>query len=138
MIAKSVGAPRFYLILLGSFALVALVLAVAGLYGVMSYSVAQRTRELGIRTALGSSASSIIGMVTSEGMKLVGVGVVAGIVGGALATRVLQSFLYGVSPANIATWAMATGALIGAGLLAAFVPAFRATLVDPVVAIKVE
>jgi putative ABC transport system permease protein len=138
VIAKSVGAPRFYLVLLSGFALVALILAVAGLYGVMSYSVAQRTRELGIRTALGSSAVSIVGMVTSEGMKLVGVGVVAGIIGGALATRVLQSLLYGVSPANIATWAMATGALVAAGLLAAFVPAFRATLVDPVVAIKVE
>lgn len=138
VIAKSVGAPRFYLVLLVSFAVVALVLAVAGLYGVMSYSVAQRTRELGIRTALGSPGTSIIAMVTSEGMQLVGVGVLAGIVAGALATRLLQSLLYGVSPADLGTWGAATGALLTAGLVASFVPAFRATRVDPVVAIKVE
>jgi putative ABC transport system permease protein len=138
VIGKSVGAPRFYLVLLGSFALVALVLAVAGLYGVMSYSVAQRTRELGIRTALGSPTGSTIRMVTVEGMQLVGIGVAAGILGGALATRLLQSLLYGVSPADGATWVLATGGLVTAGLLASFIPAFRATRVDPVIAIKVD
>ncbi len=138
VISKSVGAPRFYLLLLGSFALVALILALAGLYGVMSYSVAQRTRELGIRTALGSPIASTLQMVTKEGMRLVGVGVAAGILGGALATRLLQSLLYGVSPADATTWLVATGSLVLAGLLATFIPAYRATRVDPVIAIKVE
>jgi putative ABC transport system permease protein len=138
VMAQSVGAPRFYLSLIATFAIVAVLLAVAGLYGVLSYAVAQRTRELGIRTALGSSTPVTLRMVTREGMQLVGIGIAGGVVGGALVTRVLASLLYGVSRADAPTWLFATTALAVAGLLASLVPAYRATRVDPVIAMRTE
>lgn len=138
VIAESVGRPRFYLLLLSVFALVAIVLSVAGLYGVMSYSVAQRTRELGIRAALGSSTTQTLRLVARQGALLVGVGVLAGLVGGAALTRLLQGLLYGVSPLDPVTWLLASGALLLAGVVAALVPAGRASRVSPMVAIQAE
>lgn len=138
VIAEAVGAPRFYLSLIGTFALVAVALAVAGLYGVMSYAVAQRRRELGIGAALGSPATRTLRMVTERGMRLVGVGVVVGMIGAALATRVLASLLYGVSPADARTWIFATLTLVVAGLCATIIPAVRASRVDPIVAIGTD
>jgi putative ABC transport system permease protein len=138
IIADSVGPPRFYLSLIGTFALVAVVLAMAGLYGVMSYGVAQLTREFGIRAALGSSSSQTLRVVTVRGMRLVGIGVVAGAIGAALATRVLASLLYGVSPADGPTWLAATLAIVVAGLGASAIPAVRATKIDPIVAIRTD
>ncbi len=93
VIAKSVGRPRFYLTLLATFALVAIVLAVAGLYGVMSYAVAQRTRELGIRTALGSTPSRTMQLVVSQGTRLIAIGLVLGLAGAAAVTRLLTGLL---------------------------------------------
>jgi predicted permease len=138
LIARSVGRPRFYLILLSVFAGVALFLALAGLYGVLSYSVAQRSRELGIRTALGSSPVATIRLVTGQGMALVGAGLGAGLVGAVALTRVLQSLLYGVSPLDPVTWLLATTLLAAAGLVAALGPARRATQVDPLVAMRAD
>jgi predicted permease len=138
LIGRSIGAPRFYLSLIATFALVALVLAVAGLYGVMSYTVAQRTREIGIRSALGSTSARTLRMVTQQGMRMVGLGLLLGVLGGALVTRVLESLLYGVSRADPITWVGATAALALAGLVASLVPASRATLVDPVTAIRTD
>jgi putative ABC transport system permease protein len=138
VMAESIGTPRFYLTLIGTFALVAVVLAVAGLYGVMSYAVAQRTRELGIRAALGSPRSRTLRMVIERGMRLVGIGVVGGAIGGAVATRVLASLLYGVSPADPPTWIVATLALVVAGVMASVIPAVRAMKADPVIAIRTE
>jgi predicted permease len=138
VMAKSVGTPRFYLTLIGTFALVAVALAVAGLYGVMSYVVAQRTREIGIRTALGSTSSRTLGLVARGGMRLLGIGVLAGVIGGALATRVLASLLYGVSPADAPTWILATLSLVTAGAVALVIPAARAARVDPIIAIRAE
>jgi putative ABC transport system permease protein len=137
-IGRSVGAPRFYLSLIATFAIVAIVLAVAGLYGVMSYTVAQRTREMGIRSALGSTSGRTLRLVAEQGMRMVGLGLVLGVVGGALVTRALESLLYGVSRADPITWVGATVALAVAGLLASLVPATRATLVDPVTAIRTD
>lgn len=138
VMARSVGTPRFYLTLIGAFALVAVTLAVSGLYGVMSYVVAQRTRELGIRTALGCSSARTLRLVAQRGMRLVGIGVVGGVIGGALATRLLASQLYGVSRSDAATWVVATLALVTAGLLASVIPAARAARVDPIIAIRTE
>jgi putative ABC transport system permease protein len=136
--AKSLGRPRFYLMLLGVFAGVAVVLAVAGIYGVMSYVVAQRTRELGIRMALGSTAIQTVRFVARQGMWLVGLGIAAGFVGAAFATRLLVSLLYGVSAFDPATWVLAAALLGAAGLTATLVPSLRATRVDPAITIRVE
>jgi ABC-type antimicrobial peptide transport system permease subunit len=138
VIAKALGRPRFYFSLLGTFAAVALLLAVAGLYGVLSYVVAQRTRELGIRTALGSSTRGLVALVTRDGLALVAAGIVLGLVGGAGVTRFMEFMLYGVSPLDAATWTAAAVVMILAGTLATIIPARRATRVDPTVAMRAE
>jgi len=138
VISSSLGNPRFYLSLLGTFAAVAMVLAVAGLYGVLSYVVAQRTRELGIRSALGSPTSSLLGLVTKDGLRLVGGGLVLGLIGGAAVTRLMTFMLYGVSPLDAVTWTLAVVLMSLAGLVATLVPARRATRVDPLIAIRAE
>lgn len=138
VIADSVGRPRFFVTLLGLFAAVALILAVSGIYGVMSYVVAQRTREFGIRSALGSTTGRTLSLVTGRGMRLVSLGALIGLAGGAAVTRVLRGLLYGVSPLDGTTWALATVALAGVGLLATLLPAYRATRIDPLIAMRAE
>jgi ABC-type antimicrobial peptide transport system permease subunit len=138
VIASSVGRPRFYLTLLGVFAVVALLLSIAGLYGVMSYVVEQRTREMGIRTALGSTPRRTVGLVMRQGMALVGVGVFVGLFAGLALTRLLRSLLYEISPLDLATWATVTLFLVTAGAAAIFLPARRASTVEPVVAMRVD
>jgi ABC-type antimicrobial peptide transport system permease subunit len=138
VISESVGRPRFYLALLATFGAVALALAVAGIYGVLSYAVAQRTREYGIRTALGSTAGQILALVTRQAMGLVAIGIGAGLAGSMVATKLLTSLLFGVSPLDRAAWVSATLVLALAGLAAALLPAWRATRADPVVALRAE
>lgn len=138
VISQSLGSPRFYFALLGTFALVALVLAVAGLYGILSYAVEQRTREIGIRSALGSSSTGIVRLFALEGLRLVIAGVALGLIGGMLVTRLMTFMLYGVSPLDASTWALAALMMIAAAMLAALVPSLRASRVDPLVAIQNE
>jgi predicted lysophospholipase L1 biosynthesis ABC-type transport system permease subunit len=138
VMALSTGSARFYLILLGAFACVALVLAVSGIYGVLSYAVAQRTREFGIRSALGSTPATTLALVTREGLRLIGIGVALGLAGSMAATRLLSAMLYGVSPLDRATWAATTAALMVVGLLATLLPAFRATRAEPLLAIRAD
>jgi putative ABC transport system permease protein len=138
VIAKSVGRPRFYLMLLAAFAIVAVLLAVAGLYGVMSYAVAQRRRELGIRHALGSTMPQTVRLVAGQGIRLVAMGVVLGLAGAAAVTRLLTGLLYGVSPLDAATWAAACLVLAAAGAVAAVIPSVRASRVDPLTAMRSE
>jgi len=136
VMALSTGRARFYLSLLSVFAVVALVLAVSGIYGVLSYAVAQRTREFGIRSALGSTAGTTLRLVASEGLRLIGLGVSIGLIGSFAVTRLLSAMLYGVSPLDRATWAITTVVLVAIGLLAALIPAFRAARADPLLAIR--
>lgn len=138
LIAKSLGSQRFYFTLLGTFAAIAVVLALAGLYGVLSYAVAQRTREIGIRSALGSTRTAIVGLVTREALKLVGAGVVLGVVGGLTVTRLMESMLYGISPLDGMTWLGAVLLMTAAAMAAALIPARRASKVDPLIAIQAE
>jgi predicted permease len=138
VISLSLGNPRFYFSLLGAFAAVAMVLALAGLYGVLSYVVAQRTRELGIRSALGSPTSSLVALVTGDGLRLVAGGLVLGLIGGAAVTRLMTFMLYGVSPLDATTWTLAVALMALAGLFATLIPARRATRVDPLIAIRAE
>jgi putative ABC transport system permease protein len=138
VISDSVGRPRFLFSLMGVFAAVAVVLAVAGLYGVMSYVVAQRTRELGIRVALGSTAGRTVRLVARRGAALVAAGIAVGFVASSSVTRLMASMLYGVSPFDAPTWGLAAAAIVAAGLAAVLIPSLRATRVDPVSAIRIE
>ncbi|HYV06657.1 MAG TPA: FtsX-like permease family protein, partial [Blastocatellia bacterium] len=138
VLASSLFAARMGAVLLAVFGLLALVLAAVGLYGVMSYTVARRTREIGIRMALGAQRSNVLRLVLREGMVLVGGGVVAGLVVAAAVTRLLESFLYGVSPLDAATFAAIPVVLGLVALLATYLPARRATRVDPMIALRYE
>ncbi|HEV8448207.1 MAG TPA: ABC transporter permease [Gemmatimonadaceae bacterium] len=138
IVAKSLGRTRFYMLMLGAFAAVALVLTVAGLYGVLSYAVAQRTRELGIRVALGSSRARLVRLVTVDGAELVGLGALFGLVASFGLTRFMRSILYGVSPVDASTWLFAGVSLVLATLLATVVPAMKASRADPVIAMRIE
>jgi putative ABC transport system permease protein len=138
LMAKSVAPRRFNLLLLGVFALVGLALACVGLYGVMSYTVTQRTRELGVRMALGAQTSDVLRLVIGEGMKLALIGALLGL-GGALAlTRFLKTLLFGVSATDPLTFIVIAAMLIIVALLAALVPARRAASMDPLVSLRVE
>ena len=134
----SVAQPRFRTTLLGLFGAAALLLAVLGIYGVISYSVGRRTREVGIRLALGAAPGDVLRMVLGEGLALVGVGLALGLAGAFLATRSLSSLLFEVSRLDAGSWAGVAVLLLLAGLAASWIPARRATRVDPVSALRAE
>jgi ABC-type antimicrobial peptide transport system permease subunit len=136
--SESIARQRFSMLLLGIFAVVALVLAAVGIYGVMSYSVAQRTREIGIRMALGAQKSDVLKLAVGGGLKLVLIGVVIGLVAAFILTRVMSSLLFGVSATDPATYITISLVLIGVAVLASYIPARRATKVDPLVALRAE
>jgi putative ABC transport system permease protein len=138
IITQSLGQPRFFMMMLGTFAGIALALTIAGLYGVLSYAVAQRTRELGIRIALGSTPGGLVRLVTREGVMLVAIGVAVGFAASVAITRVMVSILYGVSPVDASAWVLAAACLIGPTVLATVVPALRASRADPIAAMRVE
>jgi ABC-type antimicrobial peptide transport system permease subunit len=138
VIASSLSRPRFYLVLLATFAAIAIVLAASGLYGLLSYAVAQRTREIGIRSALGGTPRRIVSLVAREGALLVVMGLALGIGASVAATRLMVSMLYGVSPLDARTWMSAMVLLLAAAALASVLPARRAARVDPLVAMRVE
>ena len=136
--ALSLQSRRFNLILLGAFAGTALLLAVAGLYGVMAYSVARRTAELGTRIALGATRANVLRMVLRQGLATAVIGVAIGIAGALGLTRTLQSFLFGLSPTDPLTFAAVALLLILVALLACYIPARRASKVDPMTALRYE
>jgi predicted permease len=129
---------RLQAALIGGFGLLALALASLGLYGVLSFSIAQRTKEIGIRMALGAGANDVLRLVVGQGFKLVAIGSALGLTGAFAATRVLQSFLFGVSPTDPVTFVAITAMLLIVALLACWIPARRATKVDPMIALRYE
>jgi len=138
LVDSSVGQRKLSMMLLGLFSAIAMVLASIGIYGVMSYSVAQRTRELGIRMALGAVRSRVLFLVVRQGMALAGAGVVIGLVGAFGLTRLLANQLFAVGATDPATFAIVSALLVTIALIASLVPALRATRVDPVVALRDE
>jgi putative ABC transport system permease protein len=138
LVGSSLGQRRLSMILLGIFSGIALLLASIGIYGVMSYSVAQRGREIGIRMALGAERRRVLGLVVGQGMALAGLGVGIGLLGALGLTRLLGSQLYSVTPTDPGTFAAVSGLLAAIALAATLPPALRATRVDPVVALREE
>lgn len=137
-VSSSVATPRFNTILLGVFAALALVLAAVGIFGVISYSVAQRTQELGIRRALGADSWSVMRLVLMQGLGLAGIGLAVGLAGAFAVTRLLGSLLFQVTATDPITYSAVAAILIAVALLASYLPARRASAVDPMVALRWE
>jgi putative ABC transport system permease protein len=137
-LSESVAQPRFYAILLGSFAAIALVIAALGIYGVISYAVSQRTRELGIRIALGAQRERVVRLVIGQGLTLTLVGIVFGVVGAYALTRLIASLLFGVTSADPLTFTVVGILFMAVACLASYLPARRAAAVDPIIAMRAE
>jgi putative ABC transport system permease protein len=134
-IGNTVAQPRLQTLLLTMFAMVAVALAIIGVYGVMAYTVSQRTQEIGVRIALGASRSDVVGMVVKQGVRLTLAGIAIGLVAAAMATRAIQSLLFEVGGLDPLTFALAAGALSAASLLACYLPARKAANVAPIIAL---
>jgi putative ABC transport system permease protein len=138
IVSSSVGQPRFRTAVLLMFAILALFVASIGLYGVMSYLMSQRTREFGIRIAVGASSGVLLRLVLGQAAKLVSIGICLGLVGAMLLARSIASLLYGVTPFDATTVASVSLVLAVVALLASYIPARRAASVDPIVALRNE
>jgi putative ABC transport system permease protein len=136
--SASLGSRKFNVVLLGFFALTALVLATAGVFGVVAYSVSRRTREFGVRIALGAGTGDVLRMILGQGMRTILIGVVIGMAGALALTRTVASLLFGVTATDPVTLSAVTLLLVGVALVACYIPARRATKVDPMVALRDE
>jgi predicted permease len=137
-VGEAVARPRLLTVLLGLFGAMGLVLGALGIYGVLAYLVNQRTREIGVRLALGASTSDVLSMVVGRGLRLAGLGVAAGLVGSLALTRLMAGVLFGVTPTDPLTFGVVALALLAVAALASWLPALRATRVDPLVALRYE
>jgi len=137
-VADAVSAPRFNTILLGGFAALALLLAAVGIFGVISYGVASRTQEIGIRRALGANTGSVMTLVVGQGMRLAGIGIAIGCAGALALTRLMETLLFGVTPGDPLTFAAVAGLLIAVALTASYIPARRASRIAPMEALRHE
>jgi len=138
VLAESVAPARWSTTLLGVFAGIALLMAGLGVFGVLSFAVTQRTRELGIRIALGAAPASVRRMVVGQGLGLVGAGLALGLVGALALTRLMASLLYGVAPTDPLTYAGVGAVLVAIAFVASYLPARRATRVDPIIALRAD
>ena len=134
----SLGSRRFNVILVGFFGITALLLATTGVFGVMAYSVSRRTREIGVRVALGAANRDVLKMILGQGLRTIFIGVIIGLAGALALTRTVESMLFGVTATDPLTFGGVTLLLVGAALLACYIPARRATKVDPMVALRYE
>ncbi len=137
-VAASVAQPRFATAILAAFAALALALAATGLYGVLTYSVSQRRREIGIRSALGATRANVIALVVRQGLAATVVGLVLGVIASALVTRALQPLLFGITPLDLPSFSVMPAILLAVALVACFVPARRAAATDPAITLRSE
>jgi ABC-type transport system, involved in lipoprotein release, permease component len=135
---RSLARTSFTLVMLALAGGMALLLGIAGIYGVMSYSVSQRTREIGIRVALGAQSDQVVRMFVSHGARLAALGIVCGLLAAAGLTRFLSTLLFDVKPTDPLTYVLVCAGLVSAAVIASYVPALRATSVDPVEALRAE
>jgi putative ABC transport system permease protein len=138
MMSRSIALRSFLMRLLGIFGGLALVLATVGLYGVVSFLVGRRTREIGVRMSLGARPTDVLRLILADGLRLVIAGVVVGVVAALLLTRLLESAVYGVSPRDPRVFVLVSLLMMTVSLLACYVPARRAMKVDPIVALRYE
>jgi putative ABC transport system permease protein len=138
IVNESLLSDRFVVLLFATFAVTALVLAAIGIYGVMAFAVAERTREIGLRVALGAGRSQVLNLILKEGVVLALIGLGVGLVGALFIGRAIRSTLYGIGTVDFAAFAAVSVVLLASALLACYVPAQRATKVDPMVALRYE
>jgi len=138
VVSDSLAQRRFAMQVVGLFGVLALLLASIGIYGVMAYSVSQRTREIGIRVALGASRGNILRWVMRQGLALIAIGVATGLIAAFALTRLLRTLLFGVAPTDSVTYGALAVVLAVVALLACYIPARRATKVDPLIALRYE
>jgi putative ABC transport system permease protein len=138
LVSGSLGQRRFYMMLLSAFAALALVLAAIGLYGVISYSVAQRTQEIGVRVALGATRKQVLSMIMGQGLRFAAMGIAIGQLMAMVVNRALRRLLFGVGTSDPVTLVAAAATLLLVGVLACYIPARRAMRVDPMVALRHE
>ena len=138
VLSRAQARPRFLTLLLTLFSLVALAIATVGIYGVVSYSVERRTKEFGLRMVLGAQTADVLGLVMKQGAGMIAIGVAFGLALALLMTRLMASLLFGVAPTDVATFASVTALLFGVALAACYIPARRATRVDPIQTLRYE
>jgi putative ABC transport system permease protein len=138
ILSESIARQRFSMLLLGIFAGIAMLLGAVGIYGVVSYSVAQRAHEIGVRMALGARSSNVLRMIVGHGLKLVLVGVVIGVAAASMLTRLMESLLFGITATDPATFVVIPVILLAAATLASYIPARRAARIDPLLALRYE
>jgi putative ABC transport system permease protein len=138
LFANSVARQRFYSVMLAAFAALAALLGAIGVYGVLTYFVVERTREIGVRMALGAGRRQVIGLVLGRGLVCAAIGISVGLAGAATGTRYLQAMLYGITPLDGWTFAAVALAFAAVAALASYLPARRATDLDPMVALRIE
>lgn len=136
--SAALGSRKFNVVLVGFFGIMALLLAAIGVFGVMAYSVSRRTREIGVRVALGARSRDVLGMILGQGLRTILIGIAIGLAGSLLLTRTLQSMLFGVTATDPLTFAGVILILVMTALLACYLPARRAAKIDPMAALRYE
>jgi len=138
LVLDATAQPQFRTVLLGSFAALALGIAAIGLYGVVAYAVSRRTREIGVRIALGATSVEVLKMVLNDALRIAIAGIVIGTAGAWVAARALAELLYGVAPTDPASFLLASAGLVGLTLLASYIPARRAARINPITALRAD